>query len=750
MKHNKILTSVLIPIMMLSSFSCKTYAAPPRVTIDEAVYINLDYYGIPKETSIVKGCNLNGNTQFTDFGAYEKVTNMSNQVLPEINEDSVTWILPENTDRFYYECTPKENTTVIPWNIDVSYKINGVPTEAAELAGKSGLIEISVHCIPNDNCTEYQKNNMLLQVASTFSMDDTKSVEAPGAQVQSVGNYKAVIFAALPGEEKTFVMRIGTECFETSGIIMLMIPGTLEQLKNIKDLKEAKDKIKDSGDAVHESLEEILDVIENMNQGIISTKEGLNKLNEARNHINQNKNSVYENADDMLSALTSVSEQMSALIPHFENAQNMINDLNSDVNTLINTITKTKEDIDSFSDSITQLQKNAEQFQKMLSDFDETKEERKEIVEKMSNNFKDLTKNLDALKIDLGRMTDDTADLKTSVTSFRNSLSPFHISMSSKVIESDPSLELLPEGQLTEMLKLLDSAINTKLIAMISGINETLYTVNDYINNIYNESEDIVSDLADMLDSTEGSLATLTMICTRGQELSDSLRQSLDLADKYFTIIDDNYENADEFIEEMKILGDTTKNIFDTSKEIIDDADNLRNTMNEYKDSSILAVQDAEELTKQITQATESTTNFLSSLKEFLKSSGEILNAGTERTLDGLTDILENSLDGIKTAPVLRNANNIIKDTIDDEINKFEDENNFLNLDSEAQAVSFTSEKNPSPASIQIILRTEEINLESEEDKELDFEIESEDSGVWNRILNIFKKIWTAILSIFE
>ena len=46
-----------------------------------------------------------------------------------------------------------------------------------------------------------------------------------------------------------------------------------------------------------------------------------------------------------------------------------------------------------------------------------------------------------------------------------------------------------------------------------------------------------------------------------------------------------------------------------------------------------------------------------------------------------------------------------MKSTLDEQLDKFEDENSFLNIDPEAEKISFTSSKNPSPNSVQIVLR---------------------------------------------
>ena len=88
---------------------------------------------------------------------------MSNQLEPEMGEGSLTWSFEESpASRFYYQCTMDESQVVLPWDFDVSYKLNGVPEDGEKLAGASGLVEIHIQAIPNEQAKEYYRNNMLL------------------------------------------------------------------------------------------------------------------------------------------------------------------------------------------------------------------------------------------------------------------------------------------------------------------------------------------------------------------------------------------------------------------------------------------------------------------------------------------------------------------------------------------------------------------------------------------------------------
>ena len=174
-------------------------AAAPTAETDEAVYINLDYYGLPEATRIVKGVSLNGHDTFTDYGSYADVYNMSTADQPERAEGAVSWTLDGSAmQRFYYECIPSADTDIqLPWNFDVSYKLNGVPVEAEKCAGADGLIEMTIHATPNANASTYYKNNMTLLCATGIDMSKALSIDAPGAQVQSMGTYKIVVFMGL-------------------------------------------------------------------------------------------------------------------------------------------------------------------------------------------------------------------------------------------------------------------------------------------------------------------------------------------------------------------------------------------------------------------------------------------------------------------------------------------------------------------------------------------------------------------------
>ena len=340
MKYKRIMAAGMVFVMLCTGTgSAPVYGAQPSVDVDETMYVNLDYYGRVDKINVVKGVGLNGQTEFMDYGTYENVINMSNSIEPVLGDGMVTWQLPEDQrGRFYFKCSVDKGMMVLPWDFDVSYKLNGVPMDGDKLAGASGLIEINVKAEPNDNAGEYYRNNMMLMVAVPVDMSKCYSVEAEGSQTQNLGETTAVVFTALPGEDGDYTVRIGTDSFETIGVIMAMVPGTVEDLEHIKDLKEAKDTWQDAGDELYDSLEQLAKSVENMRQGVNQVRQGMDSAESARQKWSNSKDSILAGNDQTLAALTSVSQQMDTMIPHLQTAKDCAEVVHSSMNDIVNTL----------------------------------------------------------------------------------------------------------------------------------------------------------------------------------------------------------------------------------------------------------------------------------------------------------------------------------------------------------------------------------------------------------------------------
>lgn len=327
MKKNKFLSRTiaavlalltLLPVSGLAAESTKDGTVP--VTYDEAVYVTLDHYGNRKQLSVVKGVDLNGNRTFMDYGSYANVQNMSGYEKPEVTPDGVKWNLEEyDKSRMYFECTPSDqNAIVLPWDIKVTYQLNGVPTKAEELAGKSGTVEMVAECTANDGVNDYLKNNLLLELVTLVDTEQVLSVEAEGAQTQSLGKYKAVIFAALPGESTTFRIRVGTEHFSSLGLIMMMEPATLSQLEQLKELKAAKETIGDAPAVLLDGMSSMLRSIGGISDHLGEAGKGIDSMKQAYTDLQDYSSDIKAASAEAMAGFSELSRAVSAMMPYVD------------------------------------------------------------------------------------------------------------------------------------------------------------------------------------------------------------------------------------------------------------------------------------------------------------------------------------------------------------------------------------------------------------------------------------------------
>lgn len=200
----------LSALMVLGSIPAAAIGDGVTATYDEAYYAMTDYYGNLTDGSVVKSYRTNGIATLTDYGDYDEIINLTDGTVPARNGGMTTFRLDEKAlpGTFYFEGKTTKPFQQLPWTISMSYTLNGVPTKAEDLAGQAGVVEIHLDIVPNERASEYARNNYTLEAMAIFNQDDILSLEAPGAQVQLIGNLRAVLFLGLPGEECHYTIRV--------------------------------------------------------------------------------------------------------------------------------------------------------------------------------------------------------------------------------------------------------------------------------------------------------------------------------------------------------------------------------------------------------------------------------------------------------------------------------------------------------------------------------------------------------------
>lgn len=309
------------------------YAGQATADVDETLYLNLDYYGNVSDANVVKGINFNGTSSYTDFGDYLKITNMSDEQKPEIKNGSVTFEKNKN-GKFFFQGELKPDKIRAPWTFDITYKLNGVVTDADKIAGASGLVEMDIDCTPNKSVSKYMQDNMMLFVAIPVDIQKCYSVDAPESQTMTLGQYTGIVFTALPGQEGHFQVRLGTDQFESVGAIFAMTPGTVGALNKIKDIKDIKDDFRDDTNAMLDDFDNVLDDVTDVSAQLKITNQILEQLQSGKNKIHGNAQVIFDGNDVAIQDLRDLNGTLTPLNDDLKTAQWMVYDVNQNLNTL--------------------------------------------------------------------------------------------------------------------------------------------------------------------------------------------------------------------------------------------------------------------------------------------------------------------------------------------------------------------------------------------------------------------------------
>ncbi|MEI3169596.1 MAG: hypothetical protein V8S58_17935 [Lachnospiraceae bacterium] len=544
----------LAAVMACTGTVLPVLAGQASVAVDENMYVNLDYYGNVDRVNVVKGCDLNGQTTFTDYGNYTAVTNMSDYTEPVIEGNKVTWnVSPDYKGRFYYKGELDAKKVALPWNFDVSYKLNGVPKNADELAGASGLIEIHIDAKFNDSAdvNEYYKNNFVLAVAVMVDTNDCYSLEADGAQKQTIGGNSAVVFTALPGEDGDFTVRIGTDSFETSGVFMAMTPLTGSDLEHVTDLKEAKDTWKESGDQMHDSMQQMALSVEAMRDGIHSLQNGMNSAEGARQTWSGSKDSILAGNDRALETLSAVSDQLEAMIPHIETAKEAADVAHDSLGDIVNTVREMQDPLNKLHSALKGIKSGSEDMSGQVSPLNQLMQQIIALDATLQASEQAYVTALGTMGVSLQNVDDDyymDEDWEVDLYDDR-AASPSNAGSTGSVSGvaggiTLNQLELLQTLMAKKAALEKLSAASSKLASELSGLLDDVADAAKYTSELTDSLEMLTEDTAALYDSMDSYYPDLQASLDDSEELLNRTTEAMNTSISTAAIVQNTLKTA--------------------------------------------------------------------------------------------------------------------------------------------------------------------------------------------------------------
>lgn len=181
---------------------------------EEVIYGSLAADGRVEEVNAVNIFDLSEKTKVIDYGSYSSVRNMTTTDKIRKKDGKVT--VKADKGRLYYEGRMK--TSELPWDVSITYYLDGARVDAGKLAGKSGVLRIHTEIKKNADCDASFYDGFALQATYSFDAAKCLNFKADGATEANVGGQKQFTYTILPGKGADLDLTADVTDFEMDAI----------------------------------------------------------------------------------------------------------------------------------------------------------------------------------------------------------------------------------------------------------------------------------------------------------------------------------------------------------------------------------------------------------------------------------------------------------------------------------------------------------------------------------------------------
>ena len=254
---------------------------------EEVIYGRLDASGRPQSAYAVVALTVDEPGTVTHYGQYTEVENLTDTSPIEYSGGKVT-LEAEGSGRYYYQGTLRR--ALMPWDIEITYTLDGEEIRPRDLGGKSGSLEVSIHTTANSGFASAITDGYMLQISVTLPGELCEDVSARNGTIASAGSDKTIAFVILPGGEGDVSFSAEVHDFTMAGFTIAGMPYDMSSMMG--DMEEV--------DAIKDGLGELSD-------GIASLTYAAGQLSSGSGELAANSAALTGASDQIAAALNEIS-----------------------------------------------------------------------------------------------------------------------------------------------------------------------------------------------------------------------------------------------------------------------------------------------------------------------------------------------------------------------------------------------------------------------------------------------------------
>lgn len=297
-KLSALLSIILCLAMCLGTFAWADEASPsPSASPapdsgsaangpEEVIYARLDASGDPQDAYAIVALTLDEEGTVEHYGRYTAVSNLTDTSPIEYRGGVVSLTAPAG--RYYYQGTLR--SAKMPWDIDITYTLDGQEIEPGELGGKSGDLEVSIHTATNSGFDPYFTENYMLQISVTLDAELCEDITSRNGTVANAGSDKQITFVVLPGGEGDIGFSAKVHDFTMGGFTIAAVPYSMDSLMDMGEIST------------------ITSGIEQLSSAITQLTGGASAINDGAATLGENGPTLTDASDQIESALKQIAD----------------------------------------------------------------------------------------------------------------------------------------------------------------------------------------------------------------------------------------------------------------------------------------------------------------------------------------------------------------------------------------------------------------------------------------------------------
>ena len=277
-------------------------------TKDEVIYGNLDVNGNVKDMYVVNNFNVTEPGLLVDYGDYSHVRNLTDlSDIEQMNHDEVHFQADETN--FYYQ--GNLGNKPLPWNISISYIVNGEKVKPEELAGISGDLEIQITTSANENVDPTFFENYLIQISLTLDPLIFNDVQAPEGTEVNEGKNKQISFMVLPDQEEELILSANVTELEMDPIEISAIPANIAiEDPDISNMTGDMESLSSAINDINTGVGKLNNGIAELNTGAGELSRGSTEYRQGLNELNQSSGDLVNGSKEIRNVLNQVNDAM--------------------------------------------------------------------------------------------------------------------------------------------------------------------------------------------------------------------------------------------------------------------------------------------------------------------------------------------------------------------------------------------------------------------------------------------------------